>query len=64
MINNFKPIQLPSLDMEEIFQQRSYFDKEEWIDVLLRSIGMEPTQLEYNVKWHLLARKRKHYHCL
>jgi len=56
MINSFKPIQMPNLDIGEIFQQRRYFTKEEWIDVLLRSIGMEPTQLEYNVKWHLLAR--------
>ncbi len=36
--------------MEEIFT------KDEWIDILLRSVGMEPTQLEEKVKWHLLAR--------
>ena len=55
-IDSFTPIQMPNLDMEEIFQQRRHFTKDEWIDVLLRSIGMEPTQLEYTVKWHLLAR--------
>lgn len=55
MINSLTPIQMPNLDMNEILQQRSYFTKEEWIDVLLRSVGMEPTQLEYLVKWHLLA---------
>ncbi|WP_352420854.1 protease Lon-related BREX system protein BrxL [Proteiniborus sp.] len=55
-IGNLTPIQMPNLDMEEIFSGRQYFTKEEWIDVLLRSIGMEPTQLENNVKWHLLAR--------
>lgn len=55
-IANLTPIQMPNLDMEEIFQGRKHFTKEEWIDVLLRSIGMEPTQLENNVKWHLLAR--------
>lgn len=55
-ISNLTPIQMPNLDMEEIFNGRRQFAKEEWIDVLLRSIGMEPTQLENNVKWHLLAR--------
>lgn len=55
-IDNLKPIQMPRLDIEEMFNGRRYFTKDEWIDVLLRSVGMEPTQLEENVKWHLLAR--------
>ncbi|MCK4258504.1 MAG: protease Lon-related BREX system protein BrxL [Halanaerobiales bacterium] len=55
-IASLKPIQMPNMDLEEVFEGRKYFTKDEWIDVLLRSIGMEPTQLEYKVKWHLLAR--------
>jgi ATP-dependent Lon protease len=55
-ISNLTPIQMPNLDMEEIINGRKYFTKDEWIDVLLRSIGMEPTRFENNVKWHLLAR--------
>lgn len=55
-ISNLTPIQMPNLDMDEIFEGRRHFTKEEWIDVLLRSTGMEPTQLEDKVKWHLLAR--------
>ncbi len=50
------PIQMPNLDLEEIFQGRKAFTTEEWIDVLLRSVGMEPTQFKDKVKWHLLAR--------
>lgn len=50
------PIQMPNLDTEEIFIGRNYFSKDEWIDVLLRTIGMEPTQFEPRVKWHMLAR--------
>ncbi len=56
IIVNLTPIQMPNLDLEEIFQGRSRFTKDEWIDVLLRSIGMEPTQFKDAVKWHLLAR--------
>jgi ATP-dependent Lon protease len=55
-ISNLTPIQMPNLDLEEIFEQRRNFNKDEWIDVLLRSVGMEPTQFEERVKWHLLAR--------
>lgn len=56
IISNLQPIQMPNMDMAEIFEGRDQFTKEEWIDVLIRSIGMEPTQLEERVKWHLLLR--------
>lgn len=55
-IDSLTPIQMPSMDLEELFEQRKNFTKEEWIDVLLRSTGMEPTQFENKVKWHLLER--------
>lgn len=55
-IANLTPIQMPNLDLEEIFNGRRKLTKDEWIDTLLRSVGMEPTQLESNVKWHLIER--------
>lgn len=55
-ILSLTPIQMPNLDTEEILNGRKYFTKDEWIDVLLRSIGMEPTQFNNRVKWHMLAR--------
>lgn len=56
IINDITPIQMPNLDKNEIIEARSQFTKEEWIDLILRSSGMEPTQFDYRVKWHLLAR--------
>lgn len=56
LINEITPIQMPNLDKNEIIEARSQFTKDEWIDLLLRSTGMEPTQFDYRVKWHLLAR--------
>lgn len=56
VISDITPIQMPNLDKQEIIEARSQFEKEEWIDLLLRSTGMEPTQFDYRVKWHLLAR--------
>lgn len=50
------PIQMPGLDIEEVKQGRSAFTEEEWIDVVLRSVGMEPTQFDERVKWLHLAR--------
>lgn len=55
-INSLTPIQLPNLDLQEIMTGRKYLTKDEWIDVLIRSIGLEPTQLPNNVKWHMLER--------
>ena len=56
VISSLKPIQIPNMNINEFIEQRKNFTKDEWIDVLLRTIGMEPTQLEYPVKWHLLER--------
>ncbi|MUG86880.1 protease Lon-related BREX system protein BrxL [Paenibacillus timonensis] len=56
IIRKLDPIQMPSLDLEEVKAARSYFTDEEWIDVLLRSTGMEPSQFTKRVKWLHLAR--------
>ena len=56
LLRDLKPIQMPNMDMEELFQGRRAFNEQQWIDVLLRSTGMEPTNFQDRVKWHLLAR--------
>ena len=55
-IQQIKPIQMPNTNMEELRAGRSHFSAEQWLDVLLRSSGMEPTTLDPRVRWHLLAR--------
>jgi len=56
LIEKVTPIQMPNMDMDELIEGRKKFTKEEWIDILIKSIGMEPTQLKYQVKWHMLLR--------
>jgi len=56
IITDLKPIQMPNMDMKELFEGRKAFTEEEWMDVLLRSAGMEPSTLNVRTKWHLLAR--------
>lgn len=50
------PIQMPGLDIEAYKTARKEFTTDEWIDLLLRSVGMEPTQFNKRVKWLHLAR--------
>lgn len=55
-ISKLTPIQMPHVDIDDLKAGRKAFTKEEWIDVMLRSIGMEPDSLDYREKWLLLAR--------
>ena len=55
-IRKLTPIQMPHVDINELKQGRKVFTKEEWMDVMLRSIGMEPDTLTEREKWLLLAR--------
>lgn len=55
-IRKLTPIQMPHIDIEELKSGRDAFTKEEWIAVMLRSIGMEPDTLTEREKWLLLAR--------
>lgn len=56
MIHKLTPIQMPSLDFDEVKAARARFTDEEWIDVVLRSVGMEPVQFNKREKWLHLAR--------
>ncbi|MDO9493341.1 protease Lon-related BREX system protein BrxL [Acetobacterium sp.] len=56
IIQKLTPIQMPNLDLEEVIRSRERFTKDEWIDVLLRSIGMAPDKFNDRVKWLLLTR--------
>ena len=55
-ISDLKPIQMPNMDLEALFEGRRGFSEGQWLDVLCRSTGMEPANLDERVKWHLLAR--------
>ena len=55
-IRKLTPIQMPHIDIEDLKQGRKAFTKDEWLDVMMRSIGMEPDELSYREKWLLLTR--------
>ena len=55
-IRKLTPIQMPHIDIDDLKAGRKSFTKEEWMDVLLRSIGMEPDALTMREKWLLILR--------
>lgn len=55
-IKKLTPIQMPSINLDDLKKGRKAFTKEEWIDVMLRSVGMEPDELTEREKWLFLLR--------
>ncbi|QRK77921.1 protease Lon-related BREX system protein BrxL [Shewanella sp. LZH-2] len=58
VVTSIKPIQLSKFDNGKIVSKRREFTKPEWLDILLRSCGYEPTAegMTDRVKMLLLAR--------
>lgn len=56
MVESLKPIQVSNVDIEEYKGARKHFDKEEWMDVLLQSIGLNPDEFTFRSKLLQLTR--------
>lgn len=56
-IQELRPIQLGGGNLlQEFKEKRSEFTRDEWLDLILRSVGIEPTNLPYRLKMHYLIR--------
>lgn len=55
-IKDLTPIQIGAFDLKEYQEGRRAFTKEEWIDLLIRSIGLEPSKMDYRLKLLYLCR--------
>lgn len=55
-IEQLKPIQLSKFDFEAFAEGRRQFTRDEWLDVLIRSFGLEPSWMSQRLKFHYLAR--------
>jgi ATP-dependent Lon protease len=51
-----RPIQLSRFDFERYGEDREKFTRDEWLDIVLRSVGLEPTKLSTRIKFHYIAR--------
>ncbi len=55
-IEELKPIQVATFDLAEYQAGRRQFSTDEWIDLLIRSIGLEPSHFDHRLKLLFLAR--------
>lgn len=55
-IEDLRPIQLSRFDFESYANGRREFTRDEWMDVVLRSVGLEPAKLSKRQKFHYIAR--------
>jgi len=55
-ITDLRPIQLARFDLEDYTEGRCALTRKEWIDLLLRSVGLEPTQMDERLKMLLITR--------
>lgn len=55
-IRKLTPIQMPHVEIDELKEGRKRFTEDEWLDIMMRSIGMEPDTLSEREKWLLLLR--------
>ncbi len=55
-IEDLRPIQLSRFDFERYAEGRRAFSRDEWMDVVLRSVGLEPSKLSRRRKFHFIAR--------
>ncbi len=56
IIDDLRPIQLSRFDFERYGENRKQFTRDEWLDIVLRSVGLEPTKLSTRLKFHYVAR--------
>ena len=55
-IRKLTPIQMPHVEIDELKEGRKHFTEDEWLDMMMRAIGMEPDTLSEREKWLLLLR--------
>lgn len=55
-IEELRPIQLSRFDFDGYKAGRALMTRDEWMDIILRSVGLEPSKLEERVKFHFLLR--------
>lgn len=55
-VEDLRPIQLSRFEFEEYLKGRSQFTRDEWLDILIRSMGLAPEKLTFRLKMHYMAR--------
>lgn len=59
-IQTLKPIQISNIDLQDYISQRRCFTTEEWIDLLIQTVGLNPEKINRREKFIVLARLLPH----
>jgi len=60
LLQEVKPIQISNINLEELIVLRKEFTKDEWVDLLIQSLGLEPSQFNFRSKLIQLTRLIPH----
>jgi ATP-dependent Lon protease len=55
-IEELRPVQMARFDFDTYCQGRQAFSRDEWLDVLMRTIGLDPARFSFRLKLHYLTR--------
>jgi len=55
-IEDLRPIQLSRFDFGQYAENRQAFSRDEWLDIIMRSVGLEPSKISHRLKLHFVAR--------
>lgn len=60
MIGKFSPMQISTEEIEEYIEKRQEFTRDEWLDLLINSIGLDPNKFDFRQKLLMLLRLIPH----
>ena len=55
-VEEFKPFHVANIDLKEFIEKREYFTLDEWIDVLINTVGLNPEVYNQKQKLILISR--------
>jgi len=55
-VEDLRPIQLSRFNYDEFIAGREHFTRDEWLQAIIRTIGLEPTKMDRRLQFHFLAR--------
>jgi len=55
-VEDMRPIQLSRFNFDRYLEGRTQFTRDEWLDAILRSVGLEPSKLSHRLKFHFITR--------
>ncbi len=55
-VEDMRPIQISRFDFERYCEGRKQFTRDEWVAIILRTVGLEPDKLSKRVQMHFIAR--------